>query len=437
MLRKVPGKRSVAENAMTVQPVKNGGVALVYAILLMLVIGIVIGTGSQLLMDSLRETRHRNVYVAQAENIARSGVMYTLDWFRKQNVQPVAAGRPPTTTYAWADGAFHPRYSVDPAVSATIDESIGIVQEFQLPENPAFWGRYEVHRQTCPPSVWRNPYAARDITEERFFLTGDRNGDGLAWYVEAVGYLWRKQYSTDTFTTDKILGRARVATEFVRMPLRLPQVSALVYTYDGGGAATPTVHVSAGWFDAGYGYVFARSTGTAPNLAGGTFKGAANSIQISTAVLYPTVEYVFGLSQGDLKNVADVYYEGSLPAAFAGFPTMSLAYLELNGGTVTFNASRRLSGSGVLFVNGHIVMQDPGSGTSHTFSGLIYATGHVAIRTPCTVLLTGLIIADRGFYCDAAAAEITYDTYVVNVLRKTVGQYRENKASYHVFRSVR
>src|SRR4051812_5384668 len=90
------------------------------------VLGMVI-VGQQMAYISSQRTRQHLGSTAQADNIARSGLVDGINWFRRH--QPVSST---LSGSAYPDAAFQPVHSTDPYASETLDESIGLVKQYPL-----------------------------------------------------------------------------------------------------------------------------------------------------------------------------------------------------------------------------------------------------------------------------------------------------------------
>ena len=170
------------------------GTALVLALIICVIVAILSVVGSQLITSTNKDMLHQQHLSSEADNIARAGLVDAISWFRRQQVQPVAAGVPPTKP-KWADGAFDPCKSTDTAISATLDPSIGLVNEYSLSPTTNLYARYEVARQTSTTISPYDPNAVHDITGQRLF-SGEKSGQGFVWYIASHGIIYRKFSST-------------------------------------------------------------------------------------------------------------------------------------------------------------------------------------------------------------------------------------------------
>src|SRR5262245_47375207 len=127
---------------------ERGSILILIVLLVALLAFIPIGT--QLVATARKQVKLQANANAQAVNVARAGLVDAEAWFRMQTLQPVSQSRIGLAGCPYADAAFYPKHSTDTAVSATEDESIGLVKTFKLGESNNLYGRYEVARQTDP-----------------------------------------------------------------------------------------------------------------------------------------------------------------------------------------------------------------------------------------------------------------------------------------------
>ena len=88
-----------------------------------------------------------------------------------------------------------------------------------LSESGARWGRYEVKRQTNPANAPYDPHAVHDITSQRLYA-GEQNGEGLVWYIESKGYVYKRQ-------------EERIKDELDRPEAFIAVTKAVIYNPDG------------------------------------------------------------------------------------------------------------------------------------------------------------------------------------------------------------
>src|SRR5882672_694531 len=129
----------------------------------------------QLISRAHREVQHDLNGVAQAQNVARGGLVDTIAWFRKH--QPVSSL---VSSLPYPDAAFAPHHDTDPLQSETMDPSDqSLVKEYSLSQSSNLWARYVVKKQLedfSSDSSKYDPYAAHDITSKRIPTGVDGQG---------------------------------------------------------------------------------------------------------------------------------------------------------------------------------------------------------------------------------------------------------------------
>ena len=399
------------------------GVALITTVVLLFAVMIIVLTGAQLISTSFKETKFHQNFVAEAENVARAGLVDTVSWFRRQG-DVVRSGVPPTNP-TWEDGAFHPiQIDTDAVHSATIDESIGLVKEYQLNEARTKWARYEIKRQQDTPDI--DPLAVHDITHQR--VPNHQKGEGLAWSIVSTGYVYRK-ISIGKFTSppDVIISKARVSTEIRRINLNNPACAVAVYDGGSGGTYNVKVNKNGRILGGNNGIGCARYSGdNAPSVdSNGILSGLPQSDTTSNDL---SVISIFGVSELELKSMADRYDV----TVTTPMPDMSLIYID---GNATFDVSKPLRSSGILYIKGDLTIAEL---SNSLYSGLIYVTGDATIGTPC--LIMGCLIVKGKLSLSSSGAtdvaEICYDSQILVDVRNRVCQYRENKSISHSFKPM-
>ncbi len=249
-------------------PKKQQGSALVMAAIFMVIATFLMTVAGKLVSSASNDAKKRVLLVAEAENIAKAGLMDAKGWFLRQtannglvsayNVSTgnVLAGQTPSswnlspagTAYTFPDQAFWPvNNTFNGQASDSAEPWIGITEEYPL-DSPVsatakFWGRYEVHKQLAaptPPATW-DPYAVHDISGNRNSVSL-QNGDGAEWSIVSTGYVYqRNDYTTVNGmwkypyndAHNKILASARFSTEYVKLGCNLPTmftaITAAVY----------------------------------------------------------------------------------------------------------------------------------------------------------------------------------------------------------------
>jgi hypothetical protein len=219
------------------------GSALVMAAIFMLVSTTLITVGVKLISNASRSAKEKELYVGEAENVARAGLVDAIGWFRRQsgnggiveaynqpNYQP---GSLPVfnTGVSYVDQVFSPGgNTTNPIIADSIAASIGLVQEYPLnasvTANALYWARYEVRKQG---SGALDPDAVHDVTGAR---SGYVSGDGFVWSVTSVGYVYKRlDLTTDSYGNwlvsynqlpNKVVALAKFNTELRKLSLVMP-----------------------------------------------------------------------------------------------------------------------------------------------------------------------------------------------------------------------
>lgn len=144
------------------------GSALLMSFLATIVVAGLIISGTIVILNSQAATNLQLRTHGQAVSIAQAGLMEALSWFRRHPL----------------DTTFNPQQDLtaSPKVNDTSDPSVGIVREFEISEG--VYGRYEVRKF--------GQYKVEDISYSRCYADVSV-GDGSAWLLYAVGYIYRLQ----------------------------------------------------------------------------------------------------------------------------------------------------------------------------------------------------------------------------------------------------
>lgn len=240
---------------------KDHGSALILAIMFMLIATILITTGVNLINYASKEVQQRELFVSEAENVSRAGLVDALSWFRRQPgaggdyvvraypnssytekvAAPATFATNPATgvSFSYVDQAFNPQNNPNLQLSDTLDSNIGIVNEYPIDSavtaEALLWGRYEIKKQ---PVGATDPDAAHDVTSIRS-STGLVSGDGMIWTVVSRGIVyrrfdkqtnpdgtWKYGYATPvpgtTGLAGKVLAQAKFSTEYRKLALNMP-----------------------------------------------------------------------------------------------------------------------------------------------------------------------------------------------------------------------
>ena len=432
------------------------GSVLVIAIVLLMLLSL-IPIAMQMLKTTAKDTLAQIHQSVEADNAALAGLQDAISWFQRQQCQPVRQSC--SAGYAYPDAAFNPQYPNDTQDSTCTPGpcAIGIVRDFALDPGLSLWARYEVRMQSAGAA---DPHAVHDVTDQRVPPPSGVVGAGLAWYIESKGYVYRKRSPTAAFNVapNSIVGNASAATELRRLALVLPSNAALIVNDQSKIPLSNNGRAIGGNVGTGIGY-FTGATNptvggqTASNTSGDSYyTGNPNKLSVGTATnTYVSDVGIFGMNRQSVKLLAD-YVVPSVAALPASYPTLSLVYIDGNAG---FGASPRLVGSGILYVNGALTIQ---STNNAFFNGLIFATGKITINGSADIsgaVVSGACVAGAGVgQCNggngvvsiapfvhidggSGAAQVAYDNNVLNSIRSSLANYRENKAAYYTFSALK
>jgi hypothetical protein len=405
----------------------QAGSALIVSIMMVMVAFMLSYVGLQLITNSNQASTQQELYTAEAQNVARSGIRDALQWFQAKNV--VAEGDA-TPAVAYPDGAFEPQSSTNPAYSDTMDATIGMVQEYPIAPNGVLWGRYEVPRQGPSPTPYVS-LAAHDISAQ--MIPGDTDGQGNVWSVSSIGYVFANRNPSIPFDQypNKVLAKTEVTTHFYKLSLVLPA--------DGPAFSSNGASVSLNYNgEAEEGSTGTCSIGVTENVSniyvasGGVTQGPATLIPAASLA----VSEVFpGMSLNQLAGIADNYTPTSLVPTDMGknlytLPSGALIFINANSGsgTVTFNATYTFNATNsVLIVDGNLDVEPYADAY---FSGFIYVTGTAIIKEPANI--TGAIIAVNGLELSEPSAgdiaQIIYSTSEIQAAEQVLETYRKNSA---------
>lgn len=327
-------------------------------------------------------------YHSQTMNIARAGLADALSYFRRQTTQPVTTFSPQLDPGA------------EPPINETDDPSIGIVREFEVCGLTKVWGRYEVPKELT-----------KDISSERGNL-----GAGTVWEITSIGYTYVKNQDGISYDTppNRILYKIKMTTEIRRLTIVPPSLAAICtqrpqQTEIGNRAKV------AGY--EGVGIVYPAGVGT-PNIQGEVTGTPATS---ALDPYYDSVEYVFGVSESELRAMADINVASGneLPNPI---PEWTLVFID---GNATFNDDRPLSTTALIYCTGDLTINE---NSNSFFNGLIYVKGSYEQNAPSLIkgciISTGnnLKIQGSGDY-----SEVNCDQGIIDELMRRMGQYRFSK----------
>ena len=383
---------------------RERGVALIVALFFtILVIGITV-TGALVLRSHQAQNRTTFVLRGQSMQFARSGLTEALGWLRKQTAQPVLAIEPQLNPFAV------------PPVLDTSDPDIGIVREFQITET--IWGRYEVWKQwegDPDPTrlAWRRQMQCEDVSSWRGNLT-----PGSVWRMRSRGYVFRRADPGVAFNVppNQVIGQEMAVVEARRLALQPPGQAALCTRNASGVQILTRGRVHGGPTAAG----LYRLNGTGTVTVAGTGAALTGTPSNSAAPAYDdSFLAVFGVSLDELRAMAD--YNVTAAVDFPSPVPIDSVIVCSTG--ITFTASKPLRGTGIVVVVGDTTI---GQGSYSNFSGLLYVQGNLVMRDPSeiqgAVVVTGTVRIEGS----SDYVTITYDDGVLLRLRQEIGTYRQS-----------
>ena len=450
------------------------GSALIMAVILSVAAATLITVGTRLIKDTLRQTQQQQLYVAQAEDMARAGLVDALGWFRRQpgvvqacvNCQLGAVTTYGSTnsygaTCGQPDDAFSP--TLNASVSDTADPRIGIVEDIPLDSSintaSVHFGRYEVQFQPNPTATVGAtiiPNAVHDTSGTR--ILGSMSGLGQSWQITASAYIYKRlDYSTGTYTglwnvaynknPNVILARARMSTELRKMSLSSPyNITAGVFT-----DRVSKLFLANNYSDIYGAYnssslalaAVANGSTTATNPSGATsinftpYSAAAAGVTAINGTTTPlSADSVFGLSLNDIQFIADNTGNATTPMTILS-DSQDQWKLSYFSGNLTYSASstqacyQTLDAEGILVVNGNLSLS--GGVSTTIFRGLVYVTGNLTMGANSEidgVVIMGSPTASTGAVSmtgsSGSQAIIFYDPGLISEALNKVAVYREN-----------
>jgi len=371
----------------------ESGTILLIVLFVSLAMSGLIFVGGLLLESSKNQAETEFRAVGQARSVARAGLIDAFSWYRRQSTQPVTEFAPILDLGA------------DPPILDTEDPAIGLMRRFKISGN--IWARYEVRKLDA-----KNPHLqVRDVSALRGLT-----GAGQVWYLASWGAVFRREDDQKGYkeSPNRLLGTALAFTEIRRMTLSPPGEAAINSARGDNVVLTTRTRIVG---SEGSGVVFPIGTGNVS--AQGEISGSPALAPVADYDDSP--EAVFGVPYAQLKSLADDVYTN--PSEFpAPVPQDSLLIME---GDLTFNDTRPLRGSGVIYVDGNVVVD---ASPRNFFNGMLYVTGNLMVRAPSIV--RGTIVARGSIRVEGSGdyAEIEYDKKVLSALMVSMGQYRISKA---------
>jgi len=352
----------------------------------------------------------------QATAAASAGLNEGLSWFVHQPNQPVTAFDPKTDVGGVC--THTPPHS--PLIFESEEPTLGIVRSFEVSQPGRVYARYEVRRVAggvpCP---------VVDISTRR-----GKTQTGMIWRIASEGIVYVRNNASvaPNVSPNVVLARRTMAVDIQRLGLLLPGPNAALASLRGNNinVIRPS-RIQGG--SAGIGTIYPPSTGTSGGT--GTISGNPARATMSTSGTLPppaqrlTIDYIFGVSQSELLSMADLVVddERDLPDPL---PDMALIVIRNNA---TFNATRKLTGSGILVVLGNLAL-NPNSDTF--YSGIIWVGGSFNLSPPG--IINGSVIANGNVQVSGGSevAEINYDAAIIDQIKQQMGNYLFSRSPWIV-----
>jgi len=350
----------------------------------------------------------------QALNVANSGLIEGLDYFRRQAAQPVAT--------------FNPQHNL--AASPPIDDTddsvttpVSIRRDFLLSTPGRLWGHYEL-----VPGTTGNATTGTGVIDLSTNRLGTAAAAGGIWQLESTGVVYVKNGSVAyNVSPNQVLAKRTVRSEISRLQFTPPAAAISIYT--GSNVSITTKARVVGGTSAG---VFA-TTGSPSSPASPSVLSGTPGSSTGNAASNLSLSNVFGgtiTKLSDLVQVADV--SAVTEAAVPNPVQMQIVYL--NKSAAVFNNTTPLKGSGVLVVNGSLTV----SGSSN-WNGIIYVLGNYSQSDPAQV--SGAVVVAGAIPPSSTATasissggtdftDVYYDPAILSQIRKQLGQYRFSRAGY-------
>jgi Tfp pilus assembly protein PilX len=431
------------------------GIALLNVLMFTVVTTVFLVVGIQFTQSAVRQGRKSNGE-AQVYNVAMAGMNHAISWFQAHEDEL------PTVFDPKADSS---EPDEDPETMAT-EEQLGLVQEFIVDAQRNLWGRYEVARSTQAPirddvtatgsrsPLYTNPpaWTAEDISAMRGGLAG------TIWRVRCRAYLFERTSPTQPFslTSPKPIQTATVEAEVRRSHFNFPK--AAIYSYiDGASGDNQQITVSEA--DNGSNTQVVIGDGAADHLIANTDEAKlkiSNQKQVALLdsagnyapaikmkrsnftssdyvdpVLGVQLKDIFGVDTIDaLKLMVDKTYTDVTDTAF---PASSFVYINPTGKKGELKLKTPLSGGGILFVDGDLVMDTK---EPSTWEGVIFVTGNYKQNNATVtgqVIVGGEISELKG--AKNAQAKIVYSKNVIDRITGQFSTFRLDRATIKVVES--
>ena len=374
---------------------KKNGMALVWVMIAMTMMLSMIAVGVVIMQRTISILDTDFEYYGQAVSMAKAGLSDSMAWFRRQTTQPVII--------------FSPQRDLEsePPINETDDPAFGIIREFEIDGPGRIFGRYEVSKTVV-----------ENVSAQRGFSTSNS-----IWYLEATGYVYLRENLDLPFDIfpNRILSYTRFGTEIRRNCIVLPAPAAIATADPNQCIIGSGVTVSGG---IKYGIAFPPN-GT-PKLKNGSI---VTGLPTPTAQVIPFLsapEQIFGMTEAELRSIAD-YVVTSADDVPNPVPDYKIVFID---GNATFNSSRILNGTGILYCTGNMTIA---SNSESVWNGIIYCKGNYRQLSPSsvngTIIGLGLINLENTA---GANTVVNFNQGIIDQIQNRSNQYKFNKGMFQL-----
>ena len=384
------------------------GMAIILALLFAIITAGLVTSGTLLLKSTNDHVDLRFRREAQATQFARSGLTEALSWFRGQTAQPVTNFQPLLNAAA------------NPKILDTDDPTIGLVRDFQIAND--IWGRYEVWREDESDPIpsrleFRRKYEVKDLSNERGLSVA-----GGVWLLRSIGYVYQKRSASVAWNAlpNRVLASASIECEIQRLTLAPPTQAAMSVRDGKNMDVKKNSRVRGGATAAGIYYPSSSGTPKTGPLSENRVAGTPRLLSNNNYT--DDIKAITGVTREELRSMADLVITDA--ADFPDpIPDNSIVFVEAP--LITFDSSRGLNGTGVVYIGGNIQII---SGNNSNFNGLLYVDGNLTLRETCSI--QGSVIATGNVTIQGVGdfTTVEYDDEVLSALRAEIGQYRSSGA---------
>lgn len=412
------------------------GSAIIWALVFVAITSGLVVTHTAFMASRRADRDARYNRVALADTFARAGVQDAVSWFHGRSNQPITTFAPTNDPHA-----IPPRME-------TLDPTIGLVREFEI--NGNLWGRYEVSQADT-----------HDISSQRGNLV-----PGSVWELGVRAYVFRRRAPDKGFrdSPNELLGTKALTSEIRWLQVSLPAPAALCVddpaqvTIGAKGEVSGGSSVAIAYRD--------PAAMPVPPLVDVPTLTAGAQVQGAPALLPATVygitpEQVFAMRIDELRTYSDVSIDknvGSGGYDWTGFLAWLASLFPMPTGTTAgsflpgFSTSPPTPSSNVISIDGKLIVAkglrldgkmavtnsllvvdgDLTAGPSNDtrIDGVVYVTGNAILdqgkfEVNGSMIVRGQVKLGTGL---ATSAVVRYDANKIDLLRRTVGKYRAQRA---------